>query len=168
MCCSLAQRYDFHTKYWWWARLNFFSPIQGEWRRQHTKVAAICFPYFYPNNVNEFHSFIITINDNHQHYIYIRVHARSQWQLSVIEISTLAANNYMKTYESVFLFETCETMKNIKIATSKCVAHKEYDKRRATEIETKKGKKTIWINNNNNNDGSREMTMNQLSRLSER
>lgn len=43
--------------------------------------------YFYSfasYNVNEFYSFIITINDDHQHRIRICVHACSQWQLNMI------------------------------------------------------------------------------------
>lgn len=77
MCCSLEWRTNFPSRDWlivWMCCLK---------TRQFFTLSFV-YLLFVSHNVNEFYSFIITINDDHQHRIRIRVYACSQCQLNMI------------------------------------------------------------------------------------
>lgn len=108
MCCSLRRK-----------RKAIYHCEKGFCDCVAVKISAI-FSHFVRIMRTKFYSFIITINDDHQHYVRSHlngVHAFVlQWQLKCDW--NKYAHDACGTYTQKCLFPTCESRENIKIATT--------------------------------------------------
>lgn len=138
MCSSLERLWHFHSIRCFLFFLFFFLFVCWCCSSKTRQFFHIC-----SNNVNEFYSFIITINDNHQHDV-SHSHSRSftTYLLNVIPTST----TWCMASSVHFLH----------------VKRRRTSKLQQQQQQMEKKNENIWINNNNN-EGSREMTMNQLA-----
>lgn len=135
MCSSLERLWDFHSIRYF---LSFFVLFVCWCRSSKTRqFFLIC-----SNNVNEFYSFIITINDNHQH------------DVSHLRLFTTYLLNMIPTSTTWCIASSVHFLHVKRRRTSKLQQQQQQMERKKNE--------NIWINNNNN-EGSREMTMNQLA-----